>query len=103
MIDLIKTRLRSYYVLVSSCLFLILQCVLHLAEVELLARASLEDVQHVEACCLKVRCRVVGLGDEELTFCSIVHWLESITHLNLKFIVLYVLMIIVIVLKANIS
>ena len=50
---------------------------LHLAEVELLPGASLEDVQHVQAGRLEVRGGVVGLGDEQLVGSSVICWLKG--------------------------
>lgn len=52
----------------GSCnlLFLITKLLLDLGKVKVFASSALEDVQHVQACGLEVRCCVIRLGDEDL-------------------------------------
>lgn len=63
-----------------SLLILIAQVRLDLGHVKLLASASLEDVQHVQAGRLKVRGRVIRLRNEDLRLQTVVHGLVVVGH-----------------------
>ena len=73
---------------------------LNLAEVEILSSSSFEDIKNILRKCrcyfnwshiffnphqtsrLKMRCCVVGFGNEELVVRSIIIWLEDVTYLK---------------------
>lgn len=59
-------------------LLLIAQFLLNLRKVKVLAGAALEDVQHIQAGRLEVRCRVVRLRDEDLRLEAVLGRLEVI-------------------------
>lgn len=65
----------------SGCFSVFLRLVVaDLGEVELLARASQEDVEHVVASRLEVRGCVVGPRDEDLALASVVLWFVYVAH-----------------------
>jgi hypothetical protein len=63
-------------------LLLVLQRVLHFTEIEIFSSPSLENVQHIQAGGLEVRCWVVRLGDEQLGLGARVDGGEHVTDLQ---------------------
>jgi len=55
---------------------------LHFAEVKILASASLENVENIQASCLEVRSCVIRFGNKKLAGCSIIARLEHIADLQ---------------------
>ena len=62
-------------------LFLVLQCVLHFAEIELFSGSPPEDVEDIHTRGLEMRGSVVSFRDEKLAAGSIICWLKSVTNL----------------------
>ena len=63
-------------------LLLVFKCVLDLGEIKIFPCSSTENIQNIQTCGFKVRCRIIRLGNEQLVFGAILTGFKHIAYLD---------------------